>query len=94
MSDDHPETRPDPLAELLPELADAAAPVEQAQVALMLVYGISATEAIEVLHARARRDDLDTLDLATALVAALPGLGGSATLRERLDRLLGPGPPG
>lgn len=89
MSDDQPETRPDPLERLLPELAAMAAPVEQAQGALMLVYGITGAQALEVLTARARQHGVDTLDLAARLAAALPGLGGSAPLRATLNRLLG-----
>lgn len=83
------EERQETLDEMLPEKIAAREMIEQAKGALMMVYGISADQAFQVLVWRSQETNTKLRELATPLVAAVPGFGGAdVRLRTRFDHLL------
>ncbi|WP_194819675.1 ANTAR domain-containing protein [Nocardia sp. XZ_19_385] len=66
--------------------------IEQAKGALMLVYGLTAEQAFDVLRKRSQETNTKLRVLASRLVAELPEMSRSraavAFLRSRFDQLL------
>ncbi|QIS03424.1 PAS domain-containing protein [Nocardia brasiliensis] len=73
----------------LPELYTARAAVEQAKGVLMLVYGVTADQALRVLVWRAQETGVELRGFATQLLTELAALDASLVeLRTRFDHLL------
>ncbi|MGN2639305.1 ANTAR domain-containing protein [Nocardia takedensis] len=65
--------------------------IEQAKGAVMLAYGLDATQAFALLRAASQDSNVKVRHLAAEVVTALPTLGAAQpleTIRARLDRLL------
>ncbi|MCP2288419.1 PAS fold-containing protein [Nocardia amikacinitolerans] len=89
VTDSVDQTRRAVLNEALPELVEARAVIEQAKGALMLVYGISAEQAFNVLAWRSQETNTKLRTVAEKLVSALRDFGGgSVSTRTRFDHLL------
>ncbi|VFA93496.1 ANTAR domain [Nocardia farcinica] len=81
--------RKDVVDEVLPELVDARAPIEQAKGVLTVVYGISADQAFSVLRWRSQETNVKLRELAAQLVRDARGLDANrAGLRTRFDHVL------
>ncbi|MFI6365147.1 PAS and ANTAR domain-containing protein [Nocardia sp. NPDC050630] len=77
------------LDDVLPQLVDARAVIEQAKGALMLAYGISAEQAFQVLRWRSQETNIKLRTVAQRVVAELSNMGGNdVKLRSRLDHVL------
>ncbi|WP_432279588.1 PAS and ANTAR domain-containing protein [Nocardia carnea] len=75
------------LDQLLPEKIAAREAIEQAKGALMMVYGITADQAFQVLVWCSQETNTKLRELATTLVSAVPGFGGAdVRLRTRFDQ--------
>lgn len=83
------ERRDKALDEVLPEVFDVGAVIEQAKGALMLAYGITAEQAFRVLRWRARETGCSVRDLASRLTIEMSGSTDVAVgLWTRFDHLL------
>ena len=83
------ENRQEVLDEMLPQVIEARAVIEQAKGALRLVYGISDAQAFNLLRWRSQETNTKVRALATQLVAELDTLASaSAGLRSDFDHLL------
>ena len=83
------ENRQEVLDEMLPQLIEARAAIEQAKGALRLVYGISEEQAFNLLRWRSQGSNTKVRALAAQLVAELDTLASaSAGLRSEFDHLL------
>ncbi|MEU6558756.1 PAS and ANTAR domain-containing protein [Nocardia nova] len=81
--------RNDAIAEVLPELIEARAVIEQAKGALVLAYGISPDQAFRVLSWRSQETNTKLRDLAVQLVAEFRRLKGQNTAtRSRVDHIV------
>ncbi|MFD7008444.1 PAS and ANTAR domain-containing protein [Rhodococcus jostii] len=79
----------DSVDEAVAELAQSRAVIEQAKGALMLVYGITADRAFDILTWRSQQTNTRLRTLADQFVAGLDGLEpDDAGLRRRVDHLL------
>ncbi|MFR9749492.1 PAS and ANTAR domain-containing protein [Nocardia sp. 004] len=77
------------LDDLLPDLIDARAVIEQAKGIVMFVYGINADQAFRVLRWRSQETNTKIRVLAEQLVADIVAMGGAATQqRTRFDHIL------
>ncbi|MFM1731325.1 PAS and ANTAR domain-containing protein [Prescottella soli] len=77
------------ITENLPELVEARAIIEQAKGALMVVYGIDADHAFDVLTWRSQELNVKLRVVADELVAALPtAIDIPSSLRTVFDRIL------
>ncbi|WP_280293981.1 ANTAR domain-containing protein, partial [Nocardia abscessus] len=77
------------LDDVLPQLVDARAVIEQAKGALMLAYGVSAEQAFQVLRWRSQETNVKLRTVAQRVVAELPNVtGDEVKLRARLDHVL------
>ncbi|MBF6174974.1 PAS and ANTAR domain-containing protein [Nocardia blacklockiae] len=83
------EYRNEAIEDVLPQLVDARAVIEQAKGALMLAYGISADHAFAVLRWRSQETNTKLRALAHRLMANLRDVtGDEVQLRSRMDHLL------
>ncbi|BCK55971.1 putative transcription antitermination regulator [Nocardia wallacei] len=83
------EYRKEVLDDVLPQLVDARAVIEQAKGALMLGYGINADQAFAVLRWRSQETNTKLRAIAGRIVAGLPGMADEdIKLRSRLDHVL------
>ncbi|WP_280276655.1 PAS and ANTAR domain-containing protein [Nocardia wallacei] len=83
------EYRKEVLDDVLPQLVDARAVIEQAKGALMLGYGINADQAFAVLRWRSQETNTNLRAIAERLVATLRDVSSDETrLRSRLDHAL------
>ncbi|MFE9575058.1 PAS and ANTAR domain-containing protein [Nocardia sp. NPDC006044] len=83
------EVRKAAIDDILPGLVAGRQVIEQAKGALMLVYGISAERAFQVLTWRSQETNVKLRALAAELVASLTRFGGATTAtRTRFDHLL------
>ncbi|WP_280239071.1 PAS and ANTAR domain-containing protein [Nocardia abscessus] len=83
------EYRQEVLDDVLPQLVDARAVIEQAKGALMLAYGISTEQAFQVLRWRSQETNVKLRTVAQRVVAELPNVAGDEVkLRSRLDHVL------
>ncbi|WP_280352698.1 PAS and ANTAR domain-containing protein [Nocardia abscessus] len=81
--------RQEVLDDVLPQLVDARAVIEQAKGALMLAYGVSAEQAFQVLRWRSQETNVKLRTVAQRVVAELPNVtGDEVKLRARLDHVL------
>jgi PAS domain S-box-containing protein len=77
------------IAEKLPEIIESRAVIEQAKGALMVVYGISADRAFEVLTWCSQETNVKLRIIAERLVSALPtAVDLPTTLRGQFDHIL------
>jgi hypothetical protein len=82
------ENRREVLDEMLPQVVEARAVIEQAKGALRLVYGISDEQAFNLLRWRSQESNTKVRELAAQLVAELDTLASaSARLRSDFDHL-------
>jgi PAS domain S-box-containing protein len=82
------ENRQEVLDEMLPQVIEARAVIEQAKGALRLVYGISDEQAFNLLRWRSQKSNTKVRALAAQLVAELDTLASvSGGLRSRFDHL-------
>ncbi|WP_227983459.1 PAS and ANTAR domain-containing protein [Nocardia spumae] len=81
--------RNEALSEVLPELIEARAVIEQAKGALVLAYGISPEQAFRVLSWRSQETNTKLRDLAVQLVDEFRRLKGQNTAtRTRVDHIV------
>ncbi|WP_181723651.1 PAS and ANTAR domain-containing protein [Nocardia gipuzkoensis] len=77
------------LDDLLPDVIDARAVIEQAKGVVMFVYGVSADHAFRVLRWRSQETNVKIRTLAEQLVADVVAMGGALVQqRTRFDHLL------
>ncbi|MGK8506069.1 PAS and ANTAR domain-containing protein [Nocardia asiatica] len=77
------------LDDLLPDVIDARAVIEQAKGIMMFVYGVNADQAFRVLRWRSQETNIKIRTLAEQLVADVVAMGGAlAQQRTRFDHLL------
>lgn len=77
------------LDDLLPDVIDARAVIEQAKGVLMFVYGVNADQAFRVLRWRSQETNVKIRALAEQLVADVVPMGGALVQqRTRFDHLL------
>jgi hypothetical protein len=77
------------LDDLLPDVIDARAVIEQAKGILMFVYGVNADQAFRVLRWRSQETNVKIRTLAEQLVADVVAMGGALVQqRTRFDHLL------
>ncbi|MCT7661137.1 PAS and ANTAR domain-containing protein [Mycobacterium deserti] len=89
LTDTFTRTRREALDESLPELFASRAAIEQAKGALMLVYGVDAETAFNLLLWRSQQTNTKLRALATQVVAELDGLQFQPDgLRHQFDHLL------
>ncbi|MFC9838760.1 PAS and ANTAR domain-containing protein [Rhodococcus sp. NPDC127530] len=89
ITDSHKNDVKDSVDEAVAELAQSRAVIEQAKGALMLVYGISADRAFDILTWRSQETNTRLRTIAEQFVAGLTGLEpDEAGLRRRVDHLL------
>ena len=88
LTDTFVQTRRQALDDSLPELLAARASIEQAKGALMLVYGIDADAAFELLMWRSQHTNTKLRALAAQVVAELSTLSPTDSLRQQFDHLL------
>src|ERR1035441_9288522 len=69
-------------------VVDSRAAIEQANGVLILVYGISAERAFDVLVWRSQETNVKVREFARRLLAGLPGVDISGPAREAVDYLL------
>ncbi|MBB2991667.1 hypothetical protein FHR72_003152 [Mycolicibacterium iranicum] len=83
------QARRDALNSSLPDLFAARAEIEQAKGALMLVYGVDADQAFELLQWRSQQTNTKLRVLASRIVAEFPALVFQQDeLRRQFDHLL------
>jgi ANTAR domain/PAS fold len=88
LTDTFAQTRRQALDDSLPQLLEARAAIEQAKGALMLVYGIDADEAFELLMWRSQHTNTKLRALAAQVVAELGTVDAPDNLRQQFDHLL------
>jgi PAS domain S-box-containing protein len=89
ITDSHTSDVKDSVDEVVAELALSRAVIEQAKGALMLVYGISADRAFDILTWRSQDTNTRLRTIAESFVAGLADLDpDEAGLRRRVDHLL------
>jgi len=89
ITDSHQNDVNDSVDEAVAELAQSRAVIEQAKGALMLVYGITADRAFDILTWRSQQTNTRLRTIAEQFVAGLDNLEpGDAGLRRRVDHLL------
>ncbi|PQP23572.1 PAS and ANTAR domain-containing protein [Rhodococcus opacus] len=89
ITDSHQNDVNDFVDEAVAELAQSRAVIEQAKGALMLVYGITADRAFDILTWRSQQTNTRLRTIAEQFVAGLDDLEpGDAGLRRRVDHLL------
>jgi PAS domain S-box-containing protein len=77
------------LDDLLPDVIEARAVIEQAKGVLMFVYGVNADQAFRVLRWRSQETNVKIRTLAEQLVADVVAMGGALVQqRTRFDHLL------
>ncbi|MFE3289177.1 PAS and ANTAR domain-containing protein [Rhodococcus sp. NPDC059234] len=77
------------IAESLPELIESRADIEQAKGALMVVYGVSADRAFDVLTWCSQQANVKLRVIAEKIVATLPtAIDLPGGLRDRFDHIL------
>ena len=81
------ENRQEVLDEALPKVVESRASIEQANGALMLVYGISTEQAFNLLRWRSQQTNTKLRALAKQLVAEFHTLAASEALRSEFDHL-------
>ncbi|MFG1792554.1 PAS and ANTAR domain-containing protein [Nocardia sp. NPDC049149] len=83
------EQRQEVLEEILPEVIESRAVIEQAKGALILAYGVNAEQAFRVLRWRSQETNTKLRDLAAQFVHELRLLSNdTAGFRTRFDHLL------
>lgn len=83
------EERNEALSEVLPEVIEARAVIEQAKGALTLAYGISPEQAFRVLSWRSQETNTKLRDLAVQFMVEFQRLNGHNTaLRTRVDHIV------
>ncbi|MGQ4618665.1 ANTAR domain-containing protein [Nocardia sp. R7R-8] len=83
------ENRQEALDDLLPDMIDARAVIEQAKGVVMFVYGVNADQAFRVLRWRSQETNIKIRTLAEQLVADVVAMGGALVQqRTRFDHLL------
>ncbi|PPJ24706.1 antitermination regulator [Nocardia nova] len=83
------EERNDALSEVLPEVIESRAVIEQAKGALTLAYGISPEQAFRVLSWRSQETNTKLRELAAQFVHEFRRLNGENTaLRSRVDHIV------
>ncbi|MBV7705621.1 PAS and ANTAR domain-containing protein [Nocardia nova] len=83
------EERNDALSEVLPEVIESRAVIEQAKGALTLAYGISPEQAFRVLSWRSQETNTKLRDLAAQFMQEFRRLNGENTaLRSRVDHIV------
>jgi PAS domain S-box-containing protein len=89
ITDSHTSDVKESVDEVVAELAQSRAVIEQAKGALMLVYGISADRAFDILAWRSQDTNTRLRAIAESFVAGLADLDpDEAGLRHRVDHLL------
>ncbi|MEU7632594.1 PAS and ANTAR domain-containing protein [Nocardia sp. NPDC049220] len=83
------ENRREAVDDLLPDLVDARAVIEQAKGIIMFVYGLNAEHAFGVLRWRSQETNIKIRVLSEQLVSDVVAAGGALTQqRTRFDHLL------
>ncbi|WP_330231207.1 PAS and ANTAR domain-containing protein [Nocardia sp. NBC_00508] len=83
------DNRQEAVDDLLPDLIDARAVIEQAKGIVMFVYGVNADQAFRVLRWRSQETNIKIRMLAEQLVADIVAMGGALVQqRTRFDHLL------
>lgn len=83
------EQRQEALSETIPEWVESRATIDQVKGMLMLVYGVSADQAFQVLRWRSQETNIKLKEFSVRLAAAVVGMdGGPTKLRTRFDHLL------
>ncbi|GAB2678870.1 PAS and ANTAR domain-containing protein [Nocardia goodfellowii] len=83
------QSRQEILNEVLPELVEARAVIDQAKGVLMFVYGINAEQAFRVLRWRSQETNTKLRVLAAKILNAVDGLHGAPVkVRTQFDDLL------
>ncbi|WP_454198726.1 PAS and ANTAR domain-containing protein [Nocardia sp. Marseille-Q1738] len=83
------DNRQEALDDLLPDLIDARAVIEQAKGIVMFVYGVTADQAFRVLRWRSQETNVKIRTLAEQLVSDIVAMGGALVQqRTRFDHLL------
>ncbi|MFI2283336.1 PAS and ANTAR domain-containing protein [Nocardia beijingensis] len=83
------DNRQETLDDLLPDVIDARAVIEQAKGVIMFVYGVNADQAFRVLRWRSQETNIKIRTLAEQLVADVVAMGGALVQqRTRFDHLL------
>ncbi|MEV6258721.1 PAS and ANTAR domain-containing protein [Nocardia sp. NPDC051911] len=83
------DNRQEALDDLLPDVIDARAVIEQAKGVVMFVYGVNADQAFRVLRWRSQETNIKIRALAEQLVADVVAMGGALVQqRTRFDHLL------
>ena len=88
ITDAHTSDVQDSVDEAVAEIAESRAVIEQAKGALMLVYGISAERAFDILIWRSQETNTRLRILAELLVAGFGQCDSGASLRIQFDHLL------
>ena len=88
ITDAHTSDVQDSVDEAVAEIAESRAVIEQAKGALMLVYGISAERAFDILIWRSQETNTRLRILAELLVAGFGQCDSGASLRTQFDHLL------
>ncbi|MFE5703657.1 PAS and ANTAR domain-containing protein [Rhodococcus koreensis] len=88
ITDSHRNDVKDSVDETVAALEQSRAVIEQAKGALMLVYGIPADRAFDILTWRSQETNIRLRTLAERLVAAIGELEPDTGLRTRFDHLL------
>jgi hypothetical protein len=89
VSDTFDQTRRRALDDTLPEIFEARAAIEQAKGALMLVYGIDADAAFELLQWRSQHTNTKLRALAAQIVAELQTVASAPDgIRRQFDHLV------
>ncbi len=83
------DNRQEALDDLLPDVIDARAVIEQAKGVVMFVYGVTADQAFRVLRWRSQETNIKIRALAEQLVADIVTMNGALVQqRTRFDHLL------
>ena len=88
ITDSHRSDVKDSVDETVAELEQSRAVIEQAKGALMLVYGIPADRAFDILTWRSQETNTRLRTIAEHIVAAFDELEPDTGLRTRFDHLL------
>ncbi|WP_082753777.1 PAS and ANTAR domain-containing protein [Mycobacterium sp. NAZ190054] len=88
LTDTLDQARRDVLDTALPDLFEARAAIEQAKGALMLVYGVGADQAFELLQWRSQQTNTKLRLLAAQIVAEFGNVELRDDLRRQFDHLL------
>lgn len=88
LTDTFDQTRQEALDDSLPQVLESRSAIEQAKGALMLVYGVDADAAFELLMWRSQQTNTKLRALAAQLVADLGTITAPDSLRRQFDHLL------